>query len=218
VLAGAALTFALWATLGPEPRLAHALVNAVAVLIIASPCALGLATPMSIMVASGRGAAMGVLFRDAEAIELLRQVDALVVDKTGTLTEGKPKLSDARAAEGFPESDLLGFAASVERGSEHPLAAAIVAGAEARGIAIPQTEGFESTTGRGVAATVQSRRVVLGNRQMLDEAAIALGALADAAEQLRGAGNTMPRACRSPPASSTRGPAGSSPRCWLPPR
>jgi len=190
VLAISALTFALWATLGPEPRLAHALVNSVAVLIIACPCALGLATPMSIMVASGRGASMGVLFRNAEAIEQLRRVDTLVVDKTGTLTEGRPKLADVQAAAGFSESDLLALAAAVERGSEHPLAAAIVAGAEARGLAIPKAEGFESATGRGVAATVGGRRVVLGNRRALDEAGIAPGVLADAAERLRGAGRT----------------------------
>ncbi len=190
VLAVAAVTFALWATIGPEPRIAHALVNAVAVLIIACPCALGLATPMSIMVASGRGASMGVLFRNAEAIEQLREVDTLVVDKTGTLTEGKPKLADVLAAEGFTESELLAFAAAVERGSEHPLAAAIVAGAEARGLAISKAEDFASATGRGVTATVGGRKVVLGNRRMLDEAGIAPGSLADTAEQLRGAGKT----------------------------
>jgi len=190
VLAIAALTFALWATIGPEPRLAHALVNAVAVLIIACPCALGLATPMSIMVASGRGASMGVLFRNAEAIEQLRQVDTLVVDKTGTLTEGKPKLAHVEVAEGFTEDDLLALAAAVERGSEHPLAAAIVAGAEARGVAIPKAEGFESATGRGVRATIGGRRVVLGNRRMLDEDGIAPGALAEIADRLRGEGQT----------------------------
>jgi len=190
VLGVAAVTFALWATIGPEPRLAHALVNAVAVLIIACPCALGLATPMSIMVASGRGASMGVLFRNAEAIEQLRQVDTLVVDKTGTLTEGKPKLADVVAADGFGEADLLAWAAAVERASEHPLAAAIVAGAEARGVSIPKAEGFASATGRGVAATVSGRKVVLGNRRMLDEAGIDPGALAESAERLRGEGKT----------------------------
>ena len=190
VLAIAAVTFALWATIGPEPRLAHALVNAVAVLIIACPCALGLATPMSIMVASGRGAAMGVLFRNAEAIEQLREVDTLVVDKTGTLTDGRPRLAEVRAVAPFAESELLALAAAVERGSEHPLAAALVAGAEARGLEIPKAEGFTSATGRGVSATVGSRRVVLGNRRMLDEAGIALGDLGELAEQLRGAGKT----------------------------
>ena len=190
VLAVAALTFALWATIGPEPRLAHALVNAVAVLIIACPCALGLATPMSIMVASGRGASMGVLFRNAEAIEQLREVDTLVVDKTGTLTEGKPRLADVQVAGGFAEDDLLALAAAVERGSEHPLAAAIVGGAEARGIAIPKAEGFESATGRGVRGTIEGREVVLGNRRMLDEAGIDPGGLAEAAERLRSEGKT----------------------------
>ena len=190
VLAIAAVTFALWATIGPEPRLAHALVNAVAVLIIACPCALGLATPMSIMVASGRGAAMGVLFRNAEAIEQLREVDTLVVDKTGTLTDGRPRLAEVRAVAPFAESELLALAAAVERGSEHPLATALVAGAEARGLEIPKAEGFTSATGRGVSATVGSRRVVLGNRRMLDEAGIALGDLGELAEQLRGAGKT----------------------------
>ncbi len=190
VLAVAALTFALWATLGPEPRFAHGLVNAVAVLIIACPCALGLATPMSIMVASGRGASMGVLFKNAEAIEQLRQVDTLVVDKTGTLTEGRPKLADLVAANGLSEEDLLAWAAAVERGSEHPLAAAIVAGAEARGVRILPAEGFASATGRGVVATVAGRKVVLGNRRMLDEAGIDPGALAESAERLRGAGKT----------------------------
>jgi Cu+-exporting ATPase len=190
VLAIAALTFALWATIGPEPRLAHALVNAVAVLIIACPCALGLATPMSIMVASGRGASMGVLFRNAEAIEQLRKVDTLVVDKTGTLTEGKPRLADVHAAEGFAEDELLALAAAVERGSEHPLAAAIVAGAEARGVAIPTAVGFLSVTGRGVRATIAGREVLLGNRLMLDESGIAPGELAEIAERLRSAGKT----------------------------
>jgi len=190
VLGVAAVTFALWATIGPEPRLAHALVNAVAVLIIACPCALGLATPMSIMVASGRGASMGVLFRNAEAIEQLRQVDTLVVDKTGTLTEGKPKLSDVEAAEGFEEAELLAWTAAVERGSEHPLAAAIVAGAEARGMQIPKAEGFASATGRGVTASVDGRKIVLGNRRMLDEAGIDPGPLAERAEGLRGEGKT----------------------------
>ncbi len=190
VLAVAAATFGLWGAIGPEPRLAHALVNAVAVLIIACPCALGLATPMSIMVASGRGAAMGVLFRNAEAIERLREVDTLVVDKTGTLTEGRPRLVDVEVAEGFAEDDLLALAAAVERGSEHPLAAAIVGGAEARGLAIPKAEGFASATGRGVRATVEGREVVLGNRRMLDEVGIDPGGLAGAAERLRSEGKT----------------------------
>jgi Cu+-exporting ATPase len=130
------VTFAVWAIVGPEPRFAYALVNAVAVLIIACPCALGLATPMSIMVATGKGASMGVLFRDAESIEVLRSVDTLVVDKTGTLTEGKPKLAQVVAAQGFAENDVLRLAAALERGSEHPLAAAIVDGARERGLVL----------------------------------------------------------------------------------
>src|SRR6202041_114172 len=134
VLAASVITFAVWAIAGPTPRMAHAIVNAVAVLIIACPCALGLATPMSIMVAMGRGASLGVLFKNAEAIEFMRKVDTLVVDKTGTLTEGKPKLVSVEPAEGFDAGQLLRLAAILERGSEHPLADAIVKGAEERGI------------------------------------------------------------------------------------
>ncbi len=187
----ALVSFALWAWLGPEPRLAHALVNAVAVLIIACPCALGLATPMSIMVAMGRGAAAGVLFKNAEAIELLRQVDTLVVDKTGTLTEGRPRLAAVETLPGVTEDELLQLAASLERGSEHPLAAAIVAGAEARGLAPAQATGFASLTGRGVTGTVAGRAVALGNRRLLDELGIATGALPARAEALRLSGETV---------------------------
>src|SRR5205807_5947134 len=140
----AVLTFIVWAIAGPSPRLAYALVNAIAVLIIACPCALGLATPMSIMVATGRGATMGVLFRNAEAIELMRKVDTLVVDKTGTLTQGKPKLVTVIPANGWKDGTLLRLAASLERGSEHPLAGAIVAGAEARGVSFTGVDAFES--------------------------------------------------------------------------
>ena len=151
VIVGASiLTFVVWSLVGPQPRMAHALIAAVAVLIIACPCALGLATPMSIMVATGKGATMGVLFKNAEAIEFLRKVDTLVVDKTGTLTEGKPKLAAVKPAPGFDETRLLQLAASLERASEHPLAAAIVAGAEARKIALLAAESFESVTGKGV--------------------------------------------------------------------
>ena len=149
VIGVAVLTFAVWATVGPAPRFAHALVNFVAVLIIACPCALGLATPMSIMVAMGKGATAGVLFKNAEAIEFMRKVDTLVVDKTGTLTEGKPKLVSLHPATGFDETTLLRLAASLERASEHPLAAAIVAGAESRGIPLSSAERFESLTGKG---------------------------------------------------------------------
>ncbi len=184
------LTFVAWAIVGPAPRMAHALINAVAVLIIACPCALGLATPMSIMVATGRGATMGVLFKNAEAIEVLRKVDTLVIDKTGTLTEGKPELVSVKAAAGFSESDLLHLAASLERGSEHPLAAAIVKGAEKRGVALSGTDGFESVTGKGVKGTVDGRAVTLGNTSLMADLGIDLGALGTDAEALRKDGET----------------------------
>ena len=187
----AILTFATWGILGPEPRLALALVNAVAVLIIACPCALGLATPMSIMVATGKGASAGILFKNAEAIELLRQVDTLVVDKTGTLTVGKPALVTVVPVAGVDESQLLRLAASLERASEHPLAGAVVAGAKERGVALAQPSGFEARAGRGVAGLVDGRRVLLGNRRLLEEEGIAAGGLSDRAEALRGDGQTV---------------------------
>jgi Cu+-exporting ATPase len=190
VIGVAGVAFAAWALLGPEPRLAHALVNAVAVLIIACPCALGLATPMSIMVATGRGATAGVLFKNAEAIEKLREVDTLVVDKTGTLTEGRPSLAAVEALAGFGEDELLRLAASLERGSEHPLAAAIVAGAEARGLALEAATGFASHTGRGVTGSVAGRSVALGNRRLLEELGVDPGALAARAEARRSEGQT----------------------------
>ena len=187
-----ALTFVIWALWGPAPRLAHALVNAVAVLIIACPCALGLATPMSIMVAMGRGASLGVLFKNAEAIELLRKVDTLVVDKTGTLTEGKPKLVSVEPAEGFEASELLQLAAMLERGSEHPLAAAIVNGAEARGVSLAgSAEEFESLTGSGVRGRVAGRGVALGNQKLLEDLHADAGTLAEKAEALRADGQTV---------------------------
>ena len=186
-----ALTFAIWAIWGPDPRLAHALVNAVAVLIIACPCALGLATPMSIMVATGRGATLGVLFRNAEAIELLRKVDTLVVDKTGTLTEGKPKLVTVEPAAGFDANELLRLAASLERGSEHSLAAAIVQGAQERGVSIASAESFESLTGRGVRGRVGGREVALGNQKLLEEMRVDAGAFAAQSEALRADGQTV---------------------------
>jgi len=185
------LTFLIWALAGPPPRMAHALVNAVAVLIIACPCALGLATPMSIMVATGKGATMGVLFRNAEAIELLRKVDTVVVDKTGTLTEGKPKLVSVKTVGDFDEQRLLRLAASLERASEHPLAAAIVAGAQARGVVLSSAEAFESVTGQGVKATVDGARVVLGNRKLMDDAHVAVEHLAEIAEAMRADGQTV---------------------------
>ncbi|MDX1501258.1 MAG: copper-translocating P-type ATPase [Thermoanaerobaculia bacterium] len=191
VLVIAALTFVVWLMLGPEPRLAHALLNAVAVLIIACPCALGLATPMSIMVATGRAASAGVLFRDAEAIEHLRSVDTLVVDKTGTLTEGRPEVTDLLAADGFEPERILALAAAVERASEHPLAAAVVRGAEVRSLELSRVEGFASTTGGGVAGTVSGRRVLLGNAGLLEDAGISVGPLAEEAEALRGQAKTV---------------------------
>lgn len=185
------ITFAVWALVGPEPRLAHALINAIAVLIIACPCALGLATPMSIMVAAGKGATMGILFRNAEAIELMRKVDTLVVDKTGTLTEGRPTLVEVVAAGGIEEAELLRLAASLERGSEHPLAAAIVKGAESRGAQLVPVEQFSSVTGQGVSGTVEGRVVALGNRALLDGIGVAPGELAERAEAMRKDGQTV---------------------------
>src|SRR2546426_764751 len=174
----AIVTFSVWATFGPEPRMAFALINAVAVLIIACPCALGLATPMSIMVATGKGAQAGVLFKNAEAIEVLREIDTLVVDKTGTLTEGKPKLVTVAPVEGFGEQKLLRLAASLERGSEHPLAAAIVAGAQERAVELTKAQDFESVTGKGVTGRIDGRAVSLGNRALLEELEIEPGSLA----------------------------------------
>jgi Cu+-exporting ATPase len=190
VVAAAVATCAVWGLFGPEPRMAHALVNAVAVLIIACPCALGLATPMSVMVATGRGAGVGVLFRDAEAIEVLRQVDTLVVDKTGTLTEGRPRLAAVEPAPGFDEATLLRLAASLERGSEHALAAAIVGEAQERGLQLLAVEGFESHPGRGVSGRVGGREVVLGNLRLLEERGIDAGPWAKRAEALREEGRT----------------------------
>ncbi len=184
-------TFAVWSLLGPDPRMAHAIVNAVAVLIIACPCALGLATPMSIMVATGKGAGMGVLFRNAEAIEVMRDVDTLVVDKTGTLTEGKPRLASVTPADGFERDDVLRLAASLERASEHPLAAAIVGGANEQGLALAGAAGFESLTGKGVRGSVDGRQVALGNRAMMEVMGVDAGALAERAEELRADGQTV---------------------------
>ncbi|HYM91791.1 MAG TPA: heavy metal translocating P-type ATPase [bacterium] len=191
VTAVAVITFIVWGLVGPEPRLAHALVNAVAVLIIACPCALGLATPMSIMVATGKGATMGVLFRNAEAIEVMRKVDTLVVDKTGTLTEGKPKLVTVAPADGWDEATLLRLAASLERGSEHPLAAAIVAGARTRDVTLTNVDAFESRTGKGVAGRVDGRFVALGTRMLLEELGVHPDGLAGRAESLRADGETV---------------------------
>jgi len=187
----AAVTFAVWAAFGPEPRLALALVNAVAVLIIACPCALGLATPMSIMVATGKGATVGVLFRNAEAIEVMRKVDTLVVDKTGTLTEGKPRLVSVEAARGWKAEDLVALAAAVERGSEHPLAEALVRGAVERKIRPMEAKEFEALSGKGVMAEVEGRRVALGNDRLMEELGVATEGLEERAAEMRADGQTV---------------------------
>ena len=186
----AVLTFAAWSVFGPEPRMAYALVNAVAVLLIACPCALGLATPMSIMVGTGRGAASGVLIKNAEALEILEKVDTLVIDKTGTLTEGKPRLVTIEAAEGRDETDLLRLAASVERSSEHPLASAIVASAEEKKLRLAPVDDFQSHTGRGVEGTAEGRRVAVGNRMLLERLEVSADDLKQRAEALREDGQT----------------------------
>jgi Cu+-exporting ATPase len=191
VIALAVATFGVWAVFGPEPRLAHALVNAVAVLIIACPCALGLATPMSIMVATGKAAGAGILFKNAGAIESLRNVDTLVVDKTGTLTEGKPKLVSVLPVGDVSERDLLHVAAALELASEHPLAAAIVRGARDRGVTVAAATDFRSSTGKGVAGKVDGRAVALGNRRFVDELAIDVSGEAQRAESLRDRGQTV---------------------------
>jgi Cu+-exporting ATPase len=191
VIAIAIATFVVWALVGPEPRMAHALVNAVAVLIIACPCALGLATPLSIMVATGTGATVGILFRNAEAIEVMRNVDTLVVDKTGTLTEGKPRLVSLIAIPGFTDQEVLRVAAGLEVASEHPLAAAIVRGAEERGVAPAGVREFASVTGKGVRGVVEGRSAALGNRALMDQIGIDVGASASQAEALRAEGQTI---------------------------
>ena len=190
VIMVAALTFLVWASVGPEPRMAYALVNAVAVLIIACPCALGLATPMSIMVGVGRGATEGVLIKNAEALEVLEKVNTLVVDKTGTLTEGKPRLAEVVTVPETDREELLGLAASLERASEHPLAAAIVSGAEEAGVKLTKTDEFRSLTGKGVAGKIAGRAVALGNLALLRELSIDPGELLAQAEQLRREGQT----------------------------
>ena len=186
----ATLTFIVWSLWGPPPRIAHGLLNAVAVLIIACPCALGLATPMSIMVGTGRGALAGVLIRNAEALEVLAKVDTLVIDKTGTLTEGKPRVIDIRPQPGRSELELLHLAASLERGSEHPLAGAIVAAAQDRSIALSEVKNFRSLTGLGVSGVVDSRNVVVGNAALFQNLNISLGSLLRETEDRRGDGAT----------------------------
>jgi len=191
VLAASVVTFVVWSIVGPQPKLAYALVNAIAVVIIACPCALGLATPMSIMVGTGRGASAGVLIKNAEALELLERVDALVVDKTGTLTEGKPKLVSVVPAPGISEAELLLFAATLERGSEHPLAAAIIAGAQERGVQLGELKDFHSITGSGVTGTVNGRAVAVGNPRVEEHLAVDPEPLAARAETLRRDGQTV---------------------------
>jgi Cu+-exporting ATPase len=190
VIAIALAAFAAWATFGPEPRFAFGLVAAVSVLIIACPCALGLATPMSIMVGVGRGAHAGVLIKNAEALERMEKVDTLVIDKTGTLTEGKPKVVAVVPAPAFNEAQVLQLAASVERGSEHPLAAAIAAAAAEQKLPLSDVHGFDSPSGKGVIGTVDGKRLALGNARFLDELNIDTSALAGEAERLRGDGST----------------------------
>jgi copper-(or silver)-translocating P-type ATPase/heavy metal-(Cd/Co/Hg/Pb/Zn)-translocating P-type ATPase len=187
VIAVAAITFAAWALFGPQPRFAHALVNAVAVLIIACPCALGLATPMSVMVATGRGAIAGILIKNAEALELLSKVDTLVIDKTGTLTEGKPSLVAVETTSGVDADQLLGMVAAIERASEHPLAAAIVRGAESRSISIGTANNVETIAGKGVRGTVNGRVVAIGNSALIGD----VGALEESANKRRTTGATV---------------------------
>ncbi len=191
VILSAVVTFFIWALIGPEPKLAHAIINAVAVLIIACPCALGLATPMSIMVATGRGASMGVLFKNAEAIELMRKVNTLVIDKTGTLTLGKPKLVSVKVANGLAESDFLSLAASLEQASEHPLANAVVAGAKEKNISLLEVKEFKSITGKGATAIVNGKTVAIGNKALLLELSIPLDTFDTEADSLQEDGQTV---------------------------
>jgi len=191
VIGVAIIAFGAWMLLGPEPRFAHGLVAAVAVLIIACPCALGLATPMSIMVGVGRGASLGVLIKNAEALERFEKIDTLVVDKTGTLTEGRPKLTSLKAAEGFAEEEVLRLAATLERSSEHPLAEAIVEAAKERGLALAEAKNFDSPIGKGVTGTVEGHSLVIGSHRIMDEAGIDIASLAGEAEALRGDGATV---------------------------
>jgi Cu+-exporting ATPase len=191
VIAVAALAFLAWSLWGPEPRFTFGLIAAVSVLIIACPCALGLATPMSIMVGVGRGARGGVLIKNAEALERMEKVDTVVIDKTGTLTEGKPKVVAVRAAPGQPEEELLQLAASLERSSQHPLGAAIVAAAEDRGLPLAPASDFDAPAGKGVTGSVDGRRLVIGNLRILQETGIDAGGLATEADRLRQQGATV---------------------------
>ena len=185
------VTFILWYFFGPEPSLGYALVNAVAVLIIACPCALGLATPISIMVGTGKGAMMGVLIKNAEALEMMERVDTLVVDKTGTLTEGKPKLMSLIPSEGWNENDIIRLSASLERGSEHPLARAVVNGAQERGISLSETAQFDSVTGKGVRGMIEGRKVALGNSTLMEDLGIETAGLSATVDGLRREGMSV---------------------------
>jgi Cu+-exporting ATPase len=191
VVSTSVITFIVWSIWGPSPAMAYALVNAVAVLIIACPCALGLATPMSVMVGVGKGAQNGVLIKHAEALEVMEQINTLVVDKTGTLTEGHPRLVTVQSAKGTSEQDLLRLAASLERSSEHPLAAAIVQGAEDRGISLVTSKEFDSVTGRGVKGLVDGHRVALGNTRLQEQMQVDVSSLEEAADKLRADGQTI---------------------------
>ena len=195
VIAAAALTFLVWLVFGPEPALTFALVNAVAVLIIACPCAMGLATPTSIMVGTGRAAELGVLFRQGEALQSLKEVDVVALDKTGTLTKGRPELTDFVAAEGFAEAEVLRLVAAVESRSEHPIAQAIVAAAEKRGLSLPSTESFEAVPGFGVSARVEGRKVDVGADRFMTKLGLDVSALSRRGRPSRGRGQE-PALCR----------------------
>ncbi|MCP3927918.1 MAG: copper-translocating P-type ATPase, partial [Bacteroidetes bacterium] len=191
VIVVAIVTFIVWSNYGPEPAMAYAIINSVAVLIIACPCALGLATPMSIMVSTGRAATMGVLFKNAESIEIMRKVTTLVVDKTGTLTEGRPKLVTVLPNEGIQENDFLSLVSSLEKGSEHPLAEAIVRGAEERSVASQEVNDFESVTGKGVRGIVAGKKVALGNKALMEQQNISIENVLEKAESFRKEGQTV---------------------------
>ena len=195
VIVAAVLAFLAWSLWGPEPRLTYGLIAAVSVLIIACPCALGLATPMSIMVGVGRGAQSGVLIKSAEALERLEKVDTLVIDKTGTLTEGKPTVVAVEPAAGFDGDELLRLAASLERASEHPLAAAIVQAALGRGLKLSSVEAFASPAGKGVTGTIDGRRLVIGNRAIMKESGIDTGSLEERADDSAGRGGDRDFCC-----------------------
>jgi len=191
VIGVSVFTAIIWGIFGPAPAISFAVINAVAVLIIACPCALGLATPMSIMVGTGRGASMGILIKNAESLELMEKIDVLVIDKTGTLTEGHPKLTSVVVGDGYDADEVLLLAATLEKGSEHPLATAIVEGAEAKGLKLADAKDFESFTGKGVAGVVNKNKVALGNDKLLETLNIEKTDLADKADEQRSKGETV---------------------------